>query len=206
MTNQNRTCDRPAPIEGADACPVSSPRELLTPLEEQLLIAGLIAATGQIDPDAIENLLNSACYARMSIITLGLAMEGQVVPIGFDEFGRVRWRRAEECLRPEQVRELRQSLAQVKARSPEVRRRTLLTILAQCGDTPMASAEVEAIVAWAEEIRRMGEDMEGVLRGWLVPFIAPNGAIGIDRIERLAPHVREIYRRQRAELERQAGA
>jgi hypothetical protein len=188
-----------------------------TPFLPRADAARLIYATevgmDQPDDEAIVRVLNIAISVRLWARTLDLALQGCLVPVEIREGDDVRWQPIEQRLGHEEIAQYRLQFGDVSGEPSDPtsdhlltsaeRQRLTLAIYAGLGDGPGTLEQREAVIHWAEMVRRSVHDLDGILAGRLLPHVLADGEerFCVGRVDDLPAQRRAGYRHGIAQLE-----
>ena len=197
----------PCPLCGDGSTPV------LSPADEGKLALATAVGMGRPDEAAIVRVLNAAIRVRLWSRALDSALQGCFVPVEIREMDDVQWQPIEQRLSPEEMARYRLEFGNISDEpsesafgelltSAECQRLTLATY-ASFGDGPQFYEQAEAVIHWAETIRRSNQDLVCILDGQLVPYTPDDDEECICErpVDELSAPQRAKYRHSLAQME-----
>lgn len=195
--------------DGDNFCPLcgNGVELLLSAADVEILFLAMTVGMGRADVDAVDRLLTGAINARLLNRVLDVALQGHLLPFDVDMSGEVSWRPTQESLSAAEIAAYHAELQRASAQHSDAATSSLLTGVER-RQLALATAagfrgqsqplDVEDIVLeWAEGARDMAYDLDGILAGQLVPYIAdddPQRRIQVEDFEDLPDDEQVRYR------------
>jgi hypothetical protein len=193
--------------DGDGPCPLCRDGEpLLSADDFGRLSLAMTIGTGRHDAAAVGQLFNGAVNARLLNRLLDVALLGHLLPCAIYASGEVAWRPTNDLLSAAEITRYRAEFQRVTVENGDAAPGSLLTggerrqlALATAAGFGGQDREVEqTVLEWAEVARDMAQNLDGILTGRLVPYVAdddPERLIQVKDVEELPVAEKIHYRR-----------
>lgn len=197
-------------------CPVCGDGNdsLLSNLEIEKLILAAAVGRGDVEDEVILQIVNASFGVRFRDRALNLTLEGQLLPYLDTEVGDIGFNPIEKHLTSEEIagyqRELKMLIEDLSASDSEelltAAERACLTraSLTGCGVKSQPHEQLEAVLRWAEDTRKLNNDLQAILAGRLLPFIPTDqvDVISLKKVTQLPKDQQKHYQQALRDIEK----